>query len=365
MLVNNIVIDIVLKKIFIFLTFLFFGTAANALEVEPLKILFIGNSYTQMNEMPSILQKMVDKSGEKAIIERNTKSGASFKIHSERKDMYASIKSRNWDYVVLQGYSRELSYTPEYIDSATVPFVNKIIDSIYAKNACTNVLLFMTWGYEGGFLDREEVNTYEKMAHSIERGYRYLSSLYNIAVVPVGMVWKSVKQKSDEDLYVADRAHPSVNGSYLAACTFYNVIFGFDYNDRGLVSMVNSDFHLVIREEVHNIVTENRQLYKLNEKRFILRSYISDKGLCSLTFSSYFPLANSIKWSFGDGNSSTALKGTHVFKNSGTYIVRIQVQEDCGMKIQERRVYFNKPSELEKLKKKKFRFPRKKKKKKT
>lgn len=361
MLLNSRVIDIVLKRILIFLIFFFFGIAANALEVEPLKILFIGNSYTQMNEMPSILQKMVDKSGEKAIIERNTKSGASFKIHSERKDMYAAIKSRNWDYVVLQGFSRELSYTPEYIDSATVPFVNKIIDSIYAKNACTNVLLFMTWGYEGGFLDREEVNTYEKMADSIECGYRYLSSLYNIAVVPVGMVWKSVKQKSDEDLYIADRAHPSVNGSYLAACTFYNVIFGFfDFNNRGLVSNVNSDFDLVVSEEVNNILTENRQLYKLNEKQFILRTYINNKGMCSLTFSSYFPSANSIKWSFGDGDSSKAIKGTHVFKNSGTYIVRIEVQEDCGIKIQERRVYFNKPLEHEKFKKKKFRFSRKK-----
>jgi hypothetical protein len=352
----------VLKKVLIFLTFLFFCNASNALQVEPLKILFIGNSYTQMNEMPSILQKMVDKTGVKAIIERNTQSGASFKTHSERKDMYAAIKSRNWDYIVLQGYSRELSYTPEYIDSATVPFVNKIIDSIYAKNTCTNILFFMTWGYKDGFMDREEVNTYDKMTYNIERGYRYLSSLYNIAVVPVGVVWKSVKQKSDEDLYVADRAHPSVNGSYLAACTFYNVIFGFDYNDRGLVSLVNSDFHLLIREEVHNIITENRQLYKLNEKRFILRSYISDKGMYSLTFSSHFPLANSIKWSFGDGSRSSALKGTHVFKNPGTYIVRIQVQEDCGMKIHERRVYFNKPSELEKLEKRKFRLSRKKKK---
>lgn len=353
--VNNRVRNIVFKSVFVFLNTLFFGTSANAADAEPLKILFIGNSYTHMNEMPSILKKMVEKSGKKAIIERNTQSGASFRVHSERKDMYAAINSRKWDYVVLQGYSRELSYTPEHIDTATVPFVNKITDSIYANNPCTNVLFYMTWGYEGGFLDRVEVDTYEKMADSIERGYRYLSALYNVPVVPVGMVWKSVKQKNIMDLYAPDRAHPSINGSYLAACTFYNVIFN-ESNDKVYTSTVSSEFATVIKKEALSIVNQNRELYKLNNNRFNLKPFITDKGVYSLNFSSYFPLALSVKWSFGDGKQSSALKGTHVYGNPGKYIVRIEIQEECGLKVQERVVIFNKPAAPEELKKQKPKY---------
>jgi hypothetical protein len=353
--INNRIKSIVFRSIFVFLNSLFFGTTANAAEAEPLKILFIGNSYTHMNDMPSILQKMVDKSGKKAIIERNTQSGASFKVHSDRKDMYEAIKKRKWDYVILQGYSRELSYSPGHIDTATVPFLNKITDSIYANNLCTNVLFYMTWGYEGGYLDREEVNTYEKMADSIERGYRYLSTLYNVPVVPVGMVWKSVKQKSVMDLYAPDRAHPSINGSYLAACTFYNVIFN-ESNEKVFTSTINSDFALIIKKEAKSIVSQNRELYRLSDNRFTLKPYVTEKGFYTLDFSSYFPLATSVKWSFGDGKESTALKGTHVFKDPGTYIVRIEVEEECGVKVQERKIVYKKPEQPADLKKKKPKY---------
>ena len=331
----------ILKSTFIFLNVLFLCQAANASETEPIKILFIGNSYTQMNEMPSLLQKMANKSGEKAIIERSTQSGASFKDHSERTEMYEAIKSRKWDYIVLQGYSRELSYSPNHIDSATVPYLNKIIDSISTNNSCTAVLFFMTWGYEGGYLDRKEVNTYEKMADSIARGYRYLSSLYNIAVVPVGMVWKSVKEISEIDLYAPDGAHPNVKGSYLAACTFYNVLFNEPHKNI-LIASVSSACAMTIKKEAQHFVTENRTRYKLTNNQLTLIPFTTEKGVYSLTFSSRIPLATAIKWSFGDGEYSEVLNGTHIFKKHGIYHVRIETQEGCGLKTQKSTIVFDK-----------------------
>lgn len=351
MLVTNRIRNIVLKSLLVFFNTLFFGGVANASNAEPIKILFIGNSYTHMNEMPSILQKIVDKAGKNAIIERNTQSGASFKVHSERSDMYSAIKSRNWDYVVLQGYSRELSHAPEHIDSATVPYVNQITDSIYQNNPCTNVLFYMTWGYEGGYLDREEVNTYEKMADSIERGYRYLSDVYDVPVVPVGMVWKSVKEKSNIDLYAPDRAHPSKNGSYLIASTFYNAIFN-ESTENIFTSTVDSKNAEIIKVEAKEIVASTRDKYKLNRNRLSLSPTLTEEGKYRLDFESYFPNAQKVQWKFGDGKRSKDSTGVHFYRRPGKYIVRLEIEEECGTRCHEREIIFRKPARPKKAKKK-------------
>ena len=49
--------------------------------------------------------------------------------------------------------------------------------------------------------------------------------LYDTAsCAPVGMAWKkSIAIDSTINLYSSDNSHPSIYGSYLAACTFYQV----------------------------------------------------------------------------------------------------------------------------------------------
>jgi hypothetical protein len=61
----------------------------------------------------------------------NAKSNHTFKMHSQRLDMYDVIRSKKWDYIVLQGFSRELKYDKEQIDTASLPFIKQILDSIY------------------------------------------------------------------------------------------------------------------------------------------------------------------------------------------------------------------------------------------
>ncbi|HIP31831.1 MAG TPA: PKD domain-containing protein [Crocinitomicaceae bacterium] len=331
-----------LKSIKAFLVTMFFGASANAASVDPVKILFIGNSYTHMNEMPKMLQKMVDKAGKEVIIERNTESGGSFEIHSKRPDLYQAINKRKWDYVILQGFSREMSYSKEHIDSASVPFLNQITDSIYANNACTNVLFYMTWGYDEGFLDREEINSYEKMADSIERGYSYLGEVYNVPVVPVGMVWKQVKKVGTIDLYAPDRAHPSRKGSYLIATTFYNAIFG-ESNENVYTSTIASEDAELIKKEAKNFIDANREKYHLTKNRFLLESFVTDKGEYKLNFFSSFAEDVALLWSFGDGQESTTKSGTHTFKKPGEYVIKLTVHDKCGNKSHERIVKFIKP----------------------
>ena len=334
--------QLMLKKFFNLVVSLFAAGTASA-DTIPLKVLFIGNSYTHMHNMPKMFGKIAKDAGMDVIVEKSAKSGASFHEHSERADMFEVIKKRKWDYVILQGYSRELSFSPEYIDTATVPFVSKITDAIYENNACTNVLFYMTWGYEDGFNEREEVNSYLKMADSIERGYSYLGKIYDLPVVPVGMVWKEIKNNTSIDLYADDRAHPSKSGSYLIANTFFESIFGVQPNEN--LSIVEEHEALVIKTAVSDVLDGKKSLYNLDRNAIAIDTQIVENATNGtqyrVDYEAKFQKVTSIKWLFDDGATSTEFSGHHIFKDDGLHHATIHVTDECGTtKIYDYRIMF-------------------------
>lgn len=339
-----------LKKFFNLIISLFATVTASADSI-PLKILFIGNSYTHMNDMPKMFGKIAKKAGLNVLIEQSAQSSATFQIHSERKEMFEAINKRKWDYVILQGFSRELARQPEYIDTATVPYLSKITDSIYLNNPCTNVLFYMTWGYESGYEFRPEVDSYDKMADSIERGYRYLGDKYDVPVVPVGMVWKEVKNTTEIDLYDDDRAHPSSQGSYLIANTFFESIFGISANKNLLI--VKERDASEISEAVSNVLNDKRDDYKLDrfqiglEPRMIevedTASLVKEKKY-EVAFTANYPEAESIMWVFEDGFTSSEWTGICKLLSSDAQKVEVHILDKCGRThIYNRRVVFVAP----------------------
>lgn len=190
------------------------------------KVLFIGNSYTYRNNMPSIFENIAISKRKKVYVEHCTLGKATLAIQSKRFAVRNAISSQKWDVVIIQGSSRDFVKDSTIILKKTKPALEKIIKAIQVNNPTTKMLFYMTWGYRNGFKPIDEVNTFEKMSNVIEQRYLSLYKTYDIGVVPVGMVWKDVRKKRDEVvLYVKDGAHPSLKGSYLTACCFYSAIF--------------------------------------------------------------------------------------------------------------------------------------------
>lgn len=316
---------------FIKTVFSLFATSSFFAQSNELSVLFIGNSYTHMNDMPKLFDKLCKAEGLKVHVEKSAQSGASFQIHSERKDMYEAIASRKWDYVILQGYSRELTWNSNHIDTATIPYLNKILASIDESSPNASKLFYMTWGYENGFQEREEVNTFLKMADTIEKGYRYLGQKYNFPVVPVGMVWKSVKQDSVIDLYASDRAHPSQNGSYLIANTFFQSIFGIPA--RPDLGIIDENDATLIREKVNEVLLEKRAEYGLDKETFFIDGKIekdsSGVEQYRLDYAANFPDASRILWDFGN-KKSRKWKGNHYYDSLGIHTVQVTIEFEDG-----------------------------------
>ena len=98
---------------------------------KTISVLFIGNSYTFVNDLPGMLVKVAssDPANTTQIeVQSLTRGGASFKDWVADGSGLKMIKSRHWDYVVLQNQSEWALY-PDGIKSAneSAPILAKAI----------------------------------------------------------------------------------------------------------------------------------------------------------------------------------------------------------------------------------------------
>lgn len=278
-----------------------------------------------MNEMPKMFDKIAKAGNKNVYVKKSALSGASFKEHVQRKDLFPDINSEKWDYVILQGYSREFTFDKEHIEKETIPYLQMIMDSIYTNNPFTNIMFYHTWGYENGYSEREETNTYNKMTDRIQSGYLYVGEKYNLPVVPVGQVWRKVREKSSIDLYADDRAHPSKTGSYLIATTFYNAIFNESTAKLNL-SIVDTAAQEVINKIAFNFVKTSQKEYRLKSRRLSIVE-LSDR---KYKFSSYFPNATSIEW-FVDGELVNNKNGGKLrMKTDAEHTIELKITNESG-----------------------------------
>lgn len=92
-----------------------------------------------------------------------------------------------------------------------------------AKNATTlksqgiRGVLFMSWAYK----DKPE------MTQQLADAYSVAGKTQGLKVIPAGLAFaRAIAAKPDLELYVADKRHPSLAGTYLAACTTYAALWG-------------------------------------------------------------------------------------------------------------------------------------------
>lgn len=304
-------------------TCLGFGNVA----AQPMRILFVGNSYTHYNKMPEIVQKMADQRGVKVEIHMSAESNHTFNMHSKREALFEKIRQYKWDYIVMQGFSRELSFGNEYTDTAVVPYFSLILDSIYKNNACTNVWLYQTWGYLNGYTDEQNQSTYQQMSDEIHRGYLYLADKFKLPMVPVGKVWETVKENYPSyALYDNDGRHPSKLGSYLVAYCFYYSL---------LRQTAPIEFYNKLNQlEAEQIQKTAAVTLSSNYNRYDLWSNFIQVNKAASGFQvdvvAVFPDATKVVWDYGDGYSDTAFSASHKYKNKGTYTVKATIYKPCG-----------------------------------
>ena len=198
------------------------------------RVLFIGNSYTGVNQLPKVFGEVLKSAqGSAPVIKSSTPGGQTLLQQLSQKGSLALIDEGNWDVVVLQGQSQEPAFAEidpkirqDFLESA-----QKLAERVRSKSPKAKIFFYETWARHADYWKKDEkamnlgANPTE-MQTRLRHWYVEAASLVKAeAVVPVGDAWELNYQKTEPHrLHAPDNSHPNFAGTYLAALVFYKTI---------------------------------------------------------------------------------------------------------------------------------------------
>lgn len=317
------------------------------------KILFLGNSYTSVNDLPEKFALLALSLGDTVFFDSHTQGGSTMMNHAQNPNVLDKINAEEWDYVLIQAQSQELSFSPSQIATQVSPYAAILNDAIKANHPCSEMVFFMTWGRKYG--DEQNcaswppVCSYLGMQERLMVGNMTLAEENSATIAPVGLAWKN-SMDNDLDslinLYSSDYSHPSLAGTYLSACVLYATLFqkspvgsnfsaglseydalflqhiaafvvlDHDYNFEFYDNYTNIDYQLAWDSwfDFGNIAYADFS-YFANPPNFVFTDH-------SLNAESYF-------WDFGDGETSSIENPMHSYNDIGEFEVKHTVYNQC------------------------------------
>jgi len=186
------------------------------------RVLFIGNSYTYANDLPGTFAELARAGGHEVETGMLASGGATLADHAADAATMQRLGSSRWDHVVLQEQS-EIPAIRGVRAQQMYPAARSLVGDVRATGA--RPMLLVTWAHRDGWPENGLPN-YAAMQDGIDAGYGSIARELAVPEAPVGYVWAQVRRDHPEvDLWQADGSHPSVSGTYLAACVLYASIF--------------------------------------------------------------------------------------------------------------------------------------------
>jgi hypothetical protein len=176
----------------------------------PLKVLFIGNSFTARNDLPGLIAQLATVRGKRLQHRLISAGGASLRTHWNAGAALQAIRNGQYDGVVLQ----EQSTLP--VKNAVRMHENVRLFDEAIKAAGAKTILYLTWARRSA----------PEAQQIITDAYAAIGRELGATVVPVGGAWQRFLSQHDQPvLHDRDQSHPTLAGSYLAACVFLAVLF--------------------------------------------------------------------------------------------------------------------------------------------
>ncbi len=292
------------------------------------KVLFVGNSYTYYNNLPNMIANIATSIGDTLDFDSYTPGGYTFQLHSADANTIQKINAKPWHYVVLQEQSQLPSFPWSQVQNSVFAFA-KILDSLIKKNnQCSRTIFYNTWGRKNGDASNcaswPPVCTYLGMDSMLTLRYKWLADSNKALISPVASVWKHIRSiDTTIDLYQSDESHPSLAGSYAAACCFYTTIFQKNplniITNEGLPTSVAN----TIKQAVKTIVFDSLSKWNIDRFNPIANFTVSQNNLQITVQNISFPTSNTI-WLWGDGTNSMDSNSnvSHTYATTGIYKIQ-------------------------------------------
>ena len=185
------------------------------------RVLFLGNSYTYVNDLPAVFRDLARAGGQNVETGMVANGGETLAQHAASSDSLGAIRGSSWQFVVLQEQS-EIPALASAWRSQMFPAAEALVGSIRAVNATP--ILLETWAHRDG-LPGDGLD-YAAMQVAVDDSYEGLGQDLGVMVVPAGQAWAAMLRVDPAiTLWQDDGSHPSPAGTYLAACVLYARLF--------------------------------------------------------------------------------------------------------------------------------------------
>lgn len=199
------------------------------------RVLFIGNSFTNVHNIPSLVSGLAAKAGLPFAYHMHAPDGMTVgdtsqgtNAHMNNPVVFDQIRKGNWNYVSLQDNQGRFVF-----GSGTFPDTNvskvirghlKIRDSVKAHNPCAHLLWFSGWAWKNGYPGIS--TTAQGLIQNIYQNYQYLKDTAGGVIAPIGISWeRAMTAVPGTNLWGPDDTHQSLAGAYLSASVIFTSIF--------------------------------------------------------------------------------------------------------------------------------------------
>ena len=221
----------------------------------PLRILWVGNSFTYFDSAHVKLQAIAKGEGRAVQINAQLQGGYSFQRHLYRDKTMSAIMYYVYDVAILQDLSRNMALYAQapkrgrYILKDAQELTDRI--HVYSPNA--QIWLEQTWAFSDDNFGR--FGSYEAFDKLLQQGTAKVAKGIGAKVSPIGEAFRICRDTHPEiELYTPDRKPPSAYGAYLKACVTYVALFGTPIandTDCGL----DSEICTVLRSIANKLIT--------------------------------------------------------------------------------------------------------------
>jgi len=184
-------------------------------------VLFIGNSFSYFNEGLGKQMEGLDPGTAATMV---VEGGFSLEDHWNKGEALKAIRKGGWDVVILQEQSQgPVIHPAEFFESV------KDFD-VEVRAAGGRTVLLMTW-------ERPDSVEFGVTTENLAAAYNRVGRELDIKVAPAGLAFARAQQERPDIILNTEDGHPTLYGTYLAACVIYGTIFeksplGIKFADR-------------------------------------------------------------------------------------------------------------------------------------
>jgi hypothetical protein len=188
-------------------------SSADAIAGEPgkeLRVLFIGNSLTQSNNLPAIVQALAAAGGQAPLVYKSVLlPGTSLEDQWNNGRALAALRAEKWNVVVLQQGPSSLPESRTNLIEYTRRFDKEI------RKAGGVPALYMVW----------PESSRPKAFDAVSGSYAAAAKDVNGVLFPAGEAWRAAWRRDPKLKLYADDLHPNVAGSYLVGLVMYQQLY--------------------------------------------------------------------------------------------------------------------------------------------